>query len=58
MYLQWVLVTRYTPSLVQEFNIHFFPIQKDKVRLKESKKAQKKHSVLDEEIASDSDVEE
>ena len=58
LYLQWVLVTRYTPSLVQEFNIRFFPIQKDKVKLKEGKKSQKKRSVLDEEIASDSDVEE
>ena len=60
LYLQWVLVTRYTPALIQEFNIDplFFPIQKDKVKLKEGKKSQKKHSVLDEEIASDSDVEE
>ena len=45
-------------SLIQEFNIRFFSIQKDKMKLKEGKKSHKKRSVLDEEIASDSDVEE
>lgn len=35
-----------------------FSIQKDKVKLKEGKKSLKKHFVLDEEIASDSDAEE
>ena len=35
-----------------------FSIQKEKVKLKEGKKLHKKHSVLDEEIASDSDAEE
>ena len=45
---------RFAPSLIQAA----FFIQKDKVKLKEGKKLHKKHSVLDEEIASDSDAEE